>query len=357
MPPDVLPRALTERVKARARALGFDAVGVARAEPLEREHQRYERFVERGLHGEMGWLAANADVRRNVDGEGILPGARSVICVASAYQRTAEEEAHDPPFSRTIARYARGRDYHNGLRKKLRQLAAFVRALEPGAAARPLSDDAPILERAWATRAGLGFVGKNGMLIIPGRGSFVLLGEVVTTVELEADAPMPERCGSCTRCIDACPSKAIIEPFVLDARRCISYLTIELRTPIPVTLREDVGDHLFGCDDCQTVCPFTHGSKLAVPSRRYEPLERWARTELCDLLTLESGSEGWSALAEGTPLRRATAEGLARNAAVVLGNRRDQDARVPLERAAEAHPSEMVRDAARWALDRLNERC
>ncbi len=380
MPPDVLPRALTERVKERARALGFDAVGVARAEPLEREHERYARFVERGFHGEMDWLAANADVRRTVDGEGMLPGARSVICVASAYQRASEEESRDPPFSRTIARYARGRDYHNGLRKKLRQLAAFVRTLEPGAAARPLSDDAPILERAWAARAGLGFVGKNGMLIIPGRGSFVLLGEVVTTVELEPDAPMPERCGSCTRCIDACPSKAIVEPFVLDARRCISYLTIELRAPIPVTLRDDIGDHLFGCDDCQTVCPFTHGSrlaqrseasrgpgelegrrpsnvKLAVPARRYEPLERWARTELCDLLALESGSEAWSALAEGTPLRRATAEGLARNAAVVLGNRRNQAARGSLERAAETHPSEVVRDAARWALDRLSERC
>jgi epoxyqueuosine reductase len=351
---DVSPRGLAERVKERARSLGFDAVGIARADPLERDFERYEQFVERGFHGEMAWLAAHATVRRRVDDEGILPGARSVICLASAYQRTAAEEGQDPAFSRTIARYARGHDYHNGLRKKLRKLAAFVRTLEEGAEARPLSDDAPILERAWAARAGLGFVGKNGMLIIPGRGSFVLLGEVVTTVALEPDAPMPERCGSCTRCIDACPTGALVEPFVLDARKCVSYLTIELRSPIPVTLREGIGDHLFGCDDCQTVCPFTHGSKLAVPSPRYAPLERWSHTELCDLLTLESGKPAWDALGEGTPLRRATAEGLARNAAIVLGNRRDEAARGALEQAASSHPAEMVRDAARWALHALD---
>ena len=350
----VSPRGLAERVKERARALGFDAVGIARAEPLERDHERYERFVERGFHGEMTWLARNPAVRRRADDDGILPGARSVICLASAYQRTAAEEALDPPFARTIARYARGHDYHNGLRKKLRKLAAFVRTLEDGAAARPLSDDAPILERAWAARAGLGFVGKNGMLIIPGRGSFVLLGEVVTTVALEADTPMTERCGSCTRCIDVCPTGALVEPFVLDARKCVSYLTIELRSPTPVALREGIGDHLFGCDDCQTVCPFTHGSKLAVPSPRYAPLERWSHAELCDLLALESGTPAWDALGEGTPLRRATAEGLARNAAIVLGNRGDPAARGALERAAAGHPSEMVRDAARWALGRLS---
>jgi epoxyqueuosine reductase len=344
---------LARRVKERATALGFDAVGIAKADPLERDHERYGRFVERGFHGEMEWLARDADVRRRADDAGILAGARSVICVASAYQRKPEEEAGDPPFSQRIARYARGRDYHNGLRKKLRQLAAFVRTLGDGTEARPLSDDAPILERAWASRAGLGFIGKNGMLIVPGLGSFVLLGEVVTTLDLDADAPIAERCGACTRCIDACPTRAIVEPFVLDARKCISYLTIEQRGAIPVELREGVGDHLFGCDDCQTACPFTRGNKPSPASSRYEPLERWSRTELVDLLSLESESPAWRELSEGTPLHRATAEGLARNAAIVLANRNDDAARESLDRTAREHSSEVVRESARWALEHL----
>jgi epoxyqueuosine reductase len=346
---------LARRVRERAGALGFDAVGIAKATPLERDHERYERFVERGFHGEMAFLARDAIVRRSADDAGILAGARSVICVASAYQRKPEEEAADPPFSQRIARYARGRDYHNGLRKKLRQLAAFVRTLGEGVEARPLSDDAPILERAWASRAGHGFVGKNGMLIIPGKGSFVLLGEVVTTLDLDSDEPMTERCGSCTRCIDACPTRAIVEPFVLDARKCVSYLTIENRSAIPVELRAGIGDHLFGCDDCQTVCPFTRGNKPSPSSSRYEPLERWSHTALVDLLSLESDSETWRELSEGTPLHRATAEGLARNAAIVLGNRRDHASRDVLDRTARQHPSEMVRESARWALEQLSK--
>ncbi len=345
-------------MKERARALGFDAVGVARAEPLERDHARYRAFVEAGFHGEMGWLARDEDdVRKDVRVARMLEGAKSVIALASAYQRPADDEERDPELAKHVARYARGRDYHNGLKKKLRKLAAFVRTLEDGATARPLTDDAPILERAWAARAGLGFVGKNGLLIVPGRGSFVLLGEVVTNVELVPDAPMPERCGSCTRCIDACPTAAIVKPFVLDARKCVSYLTIELRSPIPVTLREGVGEHLFGCDDCQTVCPFTHGTGAKHPTGdgdRYRPLARWSRTSLEDLLGLESDSEAWQRLGQGTPLHRATAEGLARNAAIVLGNRRERNAAPALERAASSHPSETVRDAARWAIARIS---
>ncbi len=340
-------------VKARARELGFDAVGIARAEPLAVDHPRYERFIARGFHGEMAWLARDPTVRRRADDDGILRGARSVVCVASSYKRDASEEVRDPPFAKTIARYARGRDYHNGLRKKLRKLAEFVRTLEDGAEARPLCDDAPILERAWAARAGLGFIGKNGLLIAPGVGSLVLLGEVVTTVELPPDEPMAERCGACTRCIDACPTRAIVEPFVVDARRCISYLTIESRSPAPLELREDIGEHLFGCDDCQTACPFNQSPRPTHAAPRYEPLERWASSSLEELLALEDGSPKWDALGEGTPLRRATAAGLARNAAIVLGNRGDAASLGALERAAESHSSEVVRDAARWAAQRI----
>ncbi|HEY2516384.1 MAG TPA: tRNA epoxyqueuosine(34) reductase QueG [Polyangiaceae bacterium] len=349
-------------VRARAQALGFDAVGVARADvPLGEDFARYRAFVDAGMHGGMEYLANHAEVRERLDTEAILPGARSVLCVARRYQRSAAQEAADPPFAQAIARYARGRDYHNGIRKKLRQLAAFLRTLgtaEAPVAARPMVDDAPILERAWAARAGLGFVGKNGLLIVPGEGSFVLLGEGVTTLALTPDTPMPERCGTCTRCLDACPTAAFPRPFVLDPRRCISYLTIEHRGPIPVELRAPLGGHLFGCDDCQTVCPFNHSSRPRPEqaTRPFEPHARWRETEMVDLL--RPGDAAWAEVSEGSPLHRATAEGLARNAAIVLGNDAETGAgsglaREALRGAAQSHPSPMVREAASWALAEL----
>jgi epoxyqueuosine reductase len=261
-----------ERIVAEARRLGFDAVAIARADlPLDADFARYESFVEQGMHGGMDWLARSASARRRLDGDEILFGARSVICLARKYGRSADEEDQDPELARSIARYARGRDYHNGVRKKLRTLAKYVRKLgtetEP-VHARPLCDQEPVLERAWAARAGLGFVGKNGLLIVPGVGSLVLLGEVVTTLVLEADPPIAERCGACTRCLDACPTAAFVEAFVLDPRRCVAYLTIENRDSIPEPLREGVGTHLFGCDDCQTVCPFNARSRAPAGTGR-----------------------------------------------------------------------------------------
>ncbi len=350
------PESLDARVRAAARAYGFDAVGVARAdEPLGEDFARYEAFLAAGMHGEMPWLAADAEVRRRLDTADILAGARSVICVGRRYARARADEAKDPETARAIARYARGRDYHNGLRKKLRQLAAFVRRLGTDDApvhARPLVDDAPILERAWAARAGLGFVGKNGMLIVPGQGSLLLLGEVVTTLALTPDTPIGERCGACTRCLDACPTRAFPTPFVLDARRCVSYLTIEHRGPIPEELREGIGGHLFGCDDCQTVCPFNQTDRTS--SERFAPHPRWSEIALAD--ALQPGEEAWARLSEGSPVHRATADGLARNAAIVLGNKGDRADLAALDAAAARHPSETVRDAAAWGAARLRAR-
>lgn len=343
------------RIVSEAHRLGFAAVGIARADvPLDADYARYEAFLERGYQGEMGWLATPREARRRVDGEAVLPGARSVICLARRYARTSDEEAVDPPVARTVARYARGRDYHNGLRKKLRALAKIVRSLAPGVAARPLCDEEPILERAWAARAGLGFVGKNGLLIVPGAGSFVLLGEVVTTLALTPSSPIPERCGACTRCLDVCPTNAFAAPFVLDPRRCVAYLTIEHRAPIEVSLRDGVGDHLFGCDDCQTVCPFNAGTlkrERDPVDVRFVPDERWTGLSLADLVTLDEPS--FLRLREGSPIGRATRAGLARNAAIVLGNKGDRSALPALERAARDDPSETVREAARWAIQKL----
>jgi len=223
-----------------------------------------------------------------------------------------------------------------------------------------MCDDAPVLERAWAARAGLGFVGKNGLLIIPGVGSMVLLGEVVTTLELEPDAPIAERCGACTRCLDACPTQAFERPFVLDARRCIAYLTIEHRSPVEESLQSKIGDHLFGCDDCQTVCPFNASVRNApagsrTVNRRYVPDERWSSFTLDDLVNLSE--ESYASLRQGSAVARATREGLARNAAIVIGNTRSlADGVTELESAATAHESEMVRSAATWALTQVRRR-
>ncbi|MFO0553254.1 MAG: tRNA epoxyqueuosine(34) reductase QueG [Polyangiaceae bacterium] len=267
---------LKARIVEHARILGFDAVGVARADvELEPEHGRYLGFLERGLHGSMGYLAESPEARRTLASEAILPGARSVICLARRYQRTPAEEASDPPVAQLVARYARGHDYHNHLRKKLRRLAVFVRGLAAGVEARPLCDEEPILERAWASRAGLGFIGKNGLLIVPGKGSFVLLGEVVTTLALPPDTPIAERCGACTRCLDACPTQAFDAPFVLDPRRCVAYLTIE--APLEPRARS-MGEHLFGCDDRQTACPTTEPRSSRGRATRASRRSRSSRT-------------------------------------------------------------------------------
>lgn len=361
------PEAQAAHLRREAARLGFDAVGFARAVPLDVEHARYTAFVDAGYHGTMGWLAEHAEVRRRVDGPSMLEGARTVVSVAVRYDRPAAEEAEDPPLARRIARYARGRDYHNGFRKKLRALARAVRALGTADApvgARPLTDDAPLLERAWAARAGLGFVGKNGLVIVPGVGSMVLLGEVLTTLELPPSTPLPDRCGSCTRCLDACPTDAFPAPFVLDARRCVSYLTIEHEGPVPVALREGLGEHVFGCDDCQTVCPFNASSRAGAraasaapapgpdggPRARFAPLPRWRELGLAELVRLDGA--GYEALREGTPVGRPGREGLARNAALALGNAPDEAGDEALAAARDADPSPTVREAAAWALAR-----
>lgn len=349
----------SDQVVTEAKRLGFDAVGIADARvPIEQDVARYESFVAAGMHGAMGWLASpeNARARTRLDGDEILAGARSIVCVARRYPRDAD----NGDVSRSIARYARGRDYHKFLRKRLRRLATFIRGL--GAQARPLLDEEPILERAWAARAGLGFVGKNGMLIVPGLGSMLMLGEVVTTLDLHPTGqPIADKCGSCTRCLDACPTNAFEGPFVLDPRKCISYLTIELQlqrgAAVPVEMRESIGTHLFGCDDCQTVCPFNAGtgaraSTESVDGDPFAPLARWSRLRLEELLSLDD--EQWERMSEGTPLRRVGRAGLARNAAIVLGNRRDTSALAALEQAAARHDDAIVRENARWAIERIH---
>jgi epoxyqueuosine reductase len=345
-------------VRERAMALGFDVVGFARADvPLEADHERFLDFVRQGKHGEMGYLAELPDVRRRVDTPDVLEGARTMICVGRRYARRADDEAGDPPAMQLVARYARGQDYHNHVRKRLRRLAAFVRTLAPGVRARPMCDVEPVLERAWAVRAGLGFVGKNGLVITPGQGSYQLLGEVVTTLELAPDEPMSERCGSCTRCLDACPTGAFTAPFVLDPRRCVSYWTIETRAAPPEDLRDAVSEHLFGCDVCQEVCPFNRTAPLGpVRAAPFRPADRHRGLDVRAFTSLDDAA--FASLLEGSPLKRAGREGLARSAVLVLARRlaagRSPDAaadRAALE-AARDHADAAVREVAGWALTR-----
>jgi epoxyqueuosine reductase len=331
---------LRDALTRQARGLGFARLGVAAIGPLEAEAEALRRWIADGHHGSMGWMADTAELR--LDPEGLLEGARRVVVVAASYAHPGEL-----PGPGTVARYARGRDYHNVLGKALRKLARTVRSA--GYAARGGVDALPVLERAWAQRAGLGFIGKNCCLIVPGLGSHVLLGWLLTDASLPTDAPMAERCGSCRRCLEACPTDAFVEARRLDARRCIAYLTIEHRGPIDEGLMEGIGDRLFGCDVCQDVCPFNRtpaASAEAHPGLAPLPTpDARAMLDLAPDVLLER--------LRGRALQRPRPAGLARNAAIVLGHVGETADRDRLE-ARRDDPDAGVRRAALWALDRLS---
>jgi epoxyqueuosine reductase len=340
---------LGEALRARALALGFARAGVARAGPLGEEGERLRAWLAAGRHGEMSWMAETAAVRADPRHEGMLPEARSVVVVVAPYARADAGERIGPAPGR-VARYARGRDYHNVLHKKLRKLTSLLR--EHGHAARASVDSLPVMERAWAQRAGVGFIGKNCCLIVPGLGSHVFLAAIVTSAELPADAPMAERCGSCRACLDACPTSAFAGARELDARRCISYLTIEQPGAIPEALRASVGDWIFGCDVCQDVCPFNRTSPAPPEATTaFAPDPRWSAADAAAVLAMDD--RAFAAWAHGSPVQRPGRAGMARNAAVVLGNRGGRVHLPVLRRAAAEDPSEVVREAAAWAIARL----
>lgn len=344
--------ALEARVKALARELGFARVGIARAEALEPEGAQLRAFVAKGRHGGMGWLADTVEVRADPRHPGMVPGAESVVVLVAPYARPGGEARVGPAPGR-VARYARERDYHNVLRKKVRKIEALLR--EAGHRARWSVDSRPVLERAWAERAGVGFVGKNCCLIVPGLGSHVFLATVVTTARLEADAPMARRCGACRLCLDRCPTEAFAGPRELDARRCVSYLTIEHEGPVDPALREGLEDWIFGCDACQDVCPY---NRTAPPepsvTEPYAAHGRWEAVDAEGLLAMEE--EAFLAWAEGSPARRSGRTRMARNAAYVLGNVGERRHLPVLREAARGHEDEGVREAARWAGERIEER-
>jgi len=321
----------------------------------------FRRWLAAGRHGDMAYLGAPEHVAGRSDPATLLAGARSAVVVALAYPHTDPPPCPPPasgdrvPPTGMIARYARGEDYHLVMKERLRQLAdAVARAAGRAVAARVCVDTAPLLERDLAERAGIGFIGKNTMLIAPGLGSYLLLGELLLAVEVAPTAAgrSEPRCGSCRACLDACPTGAFAEPWVLDGRRCISYLTIEQRGPIPRELRPAVDRHLVGCDICQEVCPFN----AAAPDRTVADPELHARDaqhaapDLVALLGI--GAAQRRRYVRRSALRRIGRDELARNACVVLGNSGDPAAVTALERAL-ADASPLVRSHAAWALGRL----
>ena len=338
----------TGRLKQKALALGFEAVGVASVEPLE-ALAHYEAWLAAGFHGGMEWLASTKHRERRADPARICRDLRSVVCVALCYS-PGRDEARDRRVGR-IARYAAGEDYHRIMKDRLLELQRWMRSdFEPGSRALWYSDTGAILERGWAERAGLGWIGKHSGLLSRERGSWFLLGEVLTDAELEPDPPATEDyCGTCVRCIEICPTRAIVAPYRVDARRCISYLTIEHRGPIPPELRPLIGDWVFGCDLCQEACPWNRFAPPAREARLHaRELDGWS---LERFLLLDEA--GFTALFAGSPIRRAGRDGFLRNVCVALGNRGEAGALPALERTRAADPSPLVREHAAWAIEAI----
>ena len=339
------PSTLEERIKAQAYGLGFDLVGIARLGPAETAGA-FGEWLARGYAGDMGYLPRGAEKRR--DTRLPVPGSVSAVVVAMNYGGTSP--------SGPVARYARGDDYHDVLLAKLEALHEWM-AADVGHPVRGKAyvDTGPLLERDLARRAGLGWFGKNTNLLNPELGSFFFLGSLLVDLELAADDPFEaDRCGTCTRCLDACPTSALVEPRVLDATRCISYLTIELKGEIPEELREPLGSLLYGCDICQDVCPWnvSFAKELREPALapRQELAEKGARELARDILEMDD--ESFRTRFRGSPMKRAKRRGLARNAAVVLGNIGTAED-VPALAAALADPEPLVQRHAEWALRRI----
>lgn len=357
---------LTQLIKEKAYSLGFDLIGIAPAGRAPHA-EAYQRWLAQGYAAGMQWLAREPE--RRTDLRQILPEAQSVVVVGLSYftVNPPPELWHDPSRGR-IARYAWGADYHDIMLPRLRELGDFVEK-EAGRALnrRAYVDTGPILERDFAAQAGVGFVGKNTLLINPGRGSYLFLGEILVDVELEYDEPAPDggascrsglpgeskrlgTCGACTRCLTVCPTHAFPAPYILDSNRCISYLTIELKGSIPLELRPLLGNWVFGCDECQEICPWVrrYSQPAREPFLRYDPEQ--AIPKLVDLMRLDEAS--FRARFKGTPLFRPKRRGLLRNVAVALGNWGNPEA-LPVLAQALQDPEPLVREHAQWAVEKI----
>ncbi|PXA04983.1 tRNA epoxyqueuosine(34) reductase QueG [Coraliomargarita sinensis] len=329
-----------DRLKSLAEELGFHQFGVT-AVPLKLRSEYYEKWIDEGQHGTMSWMERNND--RRLHPESLIEEARSIIVVAMNYYQP------DPERGYRIAKYALGDDYHNLIFKRLKKLCRYMRD-EFGSVQRPYVDTGPLLEKPIAEAAGIGWQGKSTILVEPGRGTWSFLGNIVSSLDLPASDPGKDRCGSCTRCIDICPTRAITAPYQLDARKCISYLTIEHDGPIPLEYREAIADRLFGCDECLDVCPW---NKWAVPTNeaKFSPRQL---PKLREMLFWDD--ETFRENFRGSPMRRLKLHRFRRNICVVLGNVGEADDVTALQSVA-AGSDEMVKEHAEWAIGRIQSRC
>jgi len=347
-------------VRQRALELGFDDCHFTSANPPDHAAE-FQHWLAQKQHGEMNYLERNAHKR--VNPQEVLPGAKSVVVLATSYaeacsvlrvpsSKCAEHATRNTQHG-LIARYARFKDYHDVIGERLIQLTDFLNHLA-GEGARSLwyVDTGPLLERDLAQRAGLGFVGKHTNLISRQLGNWIFIAEILTTLEFEPDVPEKNRCGTCSRCISACPTAAITAPFQLDARRCISYLTIELKGAIPLEFRSAIGNRIYGCDDCLAVCPwnkFAREGKLMKEHARAD----MGMPDLLELLALDNA--GFKSRFAGTPILRTKRRGLLRNVCVALGNIGDETALPALQKATE-DSEPLIAEHARWAIEQIHTR-
>lgn len=347
---------MKDAIRQRALDLGFDDCRFTSAAPPA-SADRFQHWLVQNHQGEMSWLERS--IAKRADPGRVLPGARTVIVVAASYVNESGTSLAESAWSSAatacgvVARYARFADYHDVLAERLKQLTEFIGQAGPEPA-RSLwyVDTGPILERDLAQRAGVGFVGKHTNLISRRLGNWIFLAEILTTLEVAPDVPEENHCGKCTRCIAACPTEAITAPFELDARKCISYLTIELKGAIPVELRPAIGNRIFGCDDCLAVCPwnrFARAGQLMGPHARAD----LRQPDLIELLQLDVAA--FKTKFAGTPLLRTKRRGLLRNVCVALGNIGDANAVPALERAA-TDPEPLIAEHARWAMAQIAAR-
>ena len=350
---------LSARIYSKAYDLGFELVGVAPVYPVP-YLEAYQSWIDHGYHGEMVYMARPDRVERRENPDRIVPGVRSVICVGlNYYPGPMIADVGQDPSRGLISNYAWGIDYHDLMVPRLEELSDFVDAelgarTGRGSTYRVYVDTGPVLERAYAAQAGLGFIGKNTCLIHPQKGSWLFLGEILTDVELDpTSGEAGVSCGTCRRCLDACPTKALVAPYVLDARRCISYLTIELRGPIPVELRPLIKNRVYGCDECQVVCPWQRFARPTEVDAFQAAGPDRAAPALVDILAMSE--KAFRGHYEGTPVLRIGRSRLLRNAAIALGNWGSERATGALERAlVDAEP--LVRGHAAWALGRIGGR-
>jgi len=345
-------------IRKQAQTLGFDACQFTSAEPPPHSEQ-FQQWLVGGKHGEMQYLHRNSFKR--VAPDRVLPGARSIITLATSYSRGSDDQELDHSIGGSrdcresagvVARYARFSDYHDIIGERLKELAAYVTQLAGGSRSLWYVDTGPLLERDLAQRAGLGFIGKHTNLISRTLGNWIFISEIITTLELPPDAPERNRCGTCVRCLTACPTAAITAPFELDARRCISYLTIELKGSIPVEFRRAIGNRIYGCDDCLAVCPWNRFAREGslMKSHRRPELDQ---VELLELLSLDDTA--FKKRFAGSPILRTKRRGLLRNVCVALGNVADESALPALQRML-LEPEPLIQEHAYWAIQEIERR-